>query len=401
MKVLQVNAVSGIRSTGRIVVEIADYLNNNGHKGYVAYSDGTPYEPGYKIGSNIEIKLHGLFSRIFGTQAYFSTIGTKNLLNYMENIKPDIIHLHNLHGNYINLELILKYVTKNDIPTVITLHDCWFYTGKCTHYTIDNCYKWKVECGNCPRLKKDNKSWFFDRTRKVNRDKKEWFSNVPRLAVIGVSDWITNEARESLLSSAKIITKIYNWIDLDIFKAVNTDGLRKKLHLGNKFVILGVASRWSDAKGLDKFIELANVIPKDMAIILVGNISKNVELPINIIHIKETHEINELVKYYSMADVFLNLSTEETFGKVTAEALACGTPAITIDSTANPEIVGEGCGYVLKDKDVFSILECIEYIRVEGKENYRKNCIEHARSNFLKNNRIQDHIKLYEKLISM
>lgn len=401
MKVLQINAVSGIRSTGRITVEITEYLNNNGHKGYIAYSDGIPYEKGYKIGSKIEIKLHGLFSRIFGTQAYFSRYETKKLLKYIEKIKPDIIHLHNLHGNYINLELLLKYIAAHDIPTVLTLHDCWFYTGKCTHYTIDNCYKWKTECGNCPRLKKDNKSWFLDRTKKMYKDKKEWFSNIPRLAVIGVSDWITNEANQSFLSSAKVITRIYNWIDFEMFKPVMTDGLRKHLHLENKFIILGVASGWSDAKGLDKFIELAKNIPDDMVILLVGSMRKNVDLPKNIIHINETHDVNELVEYYSMADVFINLSLEESFGKVTAEALACGTPVILIDSTANPELVGEGCGYIVKGQNLDEILNYIKIVQNKSKLHYSKNCIKYARNNFSKNDRIYEYLELYKKIMLM
>ena len=400
MKILQINAVSGIRSTGRITFEIADYLNNNCHEGYVAYSDGIPYYHGYKIGSKKDIKLHGLFSRIFGTQAYFSKISTKMLLNYIEKLNPDIIHLHNLHGNYINLELLLKYIAENDIPAVITLHDCWFYTGKCTHYTIDNCYKWKTVCGSCPRLKKDNKSWFFDRTNKMFGDKTEWFSKIPRLAVIGVSDWITNEARSSLLSSSKIITRIYNWIDLDIYKPVSTISIRKKFDLNNKFIILGVASGWSNTKGLDKYIDLARIISHDMVIILVGSIDKSVTLPQNLIHINETHDIKELVEYYSVSDVFLNLSLEESFGKVSAEALACGTPVITNNLTANPELVGENCGFIVESQNPIEILKYIKDIRSKGKAYYSEYCINYARENFNKNERISDHIVLYKSLIS-
>ena len=252
MKVLQINAVNGIRSTGRIITEISDYLNNNGHEGYVAYSVGLAYMKGYQIGTSFDKKVHALCSRAFGNQSYYSRISTKKLIKYIANIRPDVIHLHNLHDNYINLKLLLDFLAIKDIPTVVTLHDCWFYTGKCTHYTVDNCYKWKIECGKCPRLRKDNKSWFFDRTAEMLVDKKEWFGSIPRLAVVGVSDWITNEAKDSLLSTGNIITRIYNWIDLDIFKPVGTTSLRKKLNLENKYIILGVSSGWSKAKGLDK-----------------------------------------------------------------------------------------------------------------------------------------------------
>lgn len=399
MKILQINAVSGIRSTGRTCAEIADYLNKNGDEGYVAYSDGLPYNKGYKIGTLLEIKLHGLFSRISGLPGYFSKKGTRKFLRYLGELAPDIVHLRNLHGNFINLELLLTYLADHDIPTVLTLHDCWFYTGKCCHYTVETCFKWKRECSNCPRVRKDNPSWFLDRTRKMYQDKKKWFQKIPRLAVVGTSDWVTHEAKQSLLASAKIVTRIYNWVDLEVFKPVNADDLRCKLGLKNQFVILGIASGWSEHKGLNKFIELSSLIENDMSLILVGNISSGKCLPKNIIHIKETQDVNELVRYYSVADVLVNLSIEETFGKVTAEALACGTPAIVINSTANPELVGEGCGYIVGKYDIRAVVQSILDIRKQGKSVYSQNCRRYAQSHFDKNNRMLDYVALYERLM--
>jgi glycosyltransferase involved in cell wall biosynthesis len=401
MKILQINAVNSIGSTGRICSEITDYLNENFFEGYIAYSNGFPHEKGYKVGTSLESKVHALNSRVFGTQAYFSKTGTKKLIMYIEEIKPDVIHLHNLHGNFINLAILINYLADNDIATVITLHDCWFFTGKCTHYTVDGCFKWQTGCGNCPRLKKDNPSWFFDRTNKMYKDKKEWFGRIPRLAVVGVSEWITNEAKKSFLSSAKVIKKIYNWIDLNTFRPVDTASLRQKLGLNNKFIILGVSSGWSEAKGLNKFIELSKHITDDSVIILVGNISANIKLPKNVININETHNVNELVEYYSMADVFLNLSLEETFGKVTAEALACGTPAITNNSTANPELIGEGCGYINEISDIKQITQNILKIKEVGKELYSKNCIEYVKNNFDINDKLKEYTSLYKKLVAL
>ncbi|WP_288222085.1 glycosyltransferase [uncultured Clostridium sp.] len=398
MRTLHINAVSGISSTGRTCVDIATYLNNEGHDAFIAYSEGLHYIKEYKIGTVIEKKLHAIYSRVFGLQAYFSRNGTRNLLKFIEENKPDIVILSNLHGNYINLKLLLSYIAENDIPTIAILHDCWFYTGKCTHYTVDKCYKWKNGCDDCCRLKKDNPSLFFDRTSKIYNDKKELFEKIPRLAIVGVSDWITNEAKKSFLSSAKKITRIYNWIDIDVFKPVNTESLRHKLKLENKFIILGVASTWSNEKGLDKFVELANIIPEDMVIILVGNIGKEINVPNNIIHINETNNIDELVEYYSMADVFLNLSLEESFGKVTAEALACGTPIIVINSTANPELVGERCGYIIDENNISKILNNIIHIRNTGKNYYSKHCIEYAKNNFNKYDRLRDYLELFEEL---
>lgn len=399
MKVLQINAVNGISSTGRTSTEIADYLNQNGQEGFIAYSAGIPYTKGYRIGNVLDAKLHGLLSRIFGTQAYFSYFATKQLLNYMQKLKPELVHLRNLHGNYINLKLLLNYLAKNDIPTVITLHDCWLYTGKCTHYTVDNCYKWQRACGGCPRLKKDNPSWFFDRTKKMHRDKKQWTAAIPRLAVVGVSDWITNEAKKSFLSSAKIITRVYNWIDMDVFKPIGISVLQKKLGMQNKFVILGVASRWSNAKGLDKFIELAGLVTSDTVIILVGSMKDKIKLPNNMILIRETHDASELAQYYSLADVYLHLSLEETFGKTIAEALSCGTPAIVYNSTACPELIGEGCGYIVEPGYIEGINNAIKSVKKFGKSYYRDNVLSYSKKHFSKEKNINKTIGIYQEVI--
>lgn len=399
MKVLQINAVSGISSTGRTSTEMADYLNQNGHEGFIAYSAGVPYDKGFKIGNNLDVKIHALLSRLLGTQAYFSFYATKKLIKFIYKMKPDVVHLRNLHSNYINLKFLLNHLAKNDIPTVITLHDCWFFTGKCTHYTTDNCYKWQTGCGGCPRLKKDNPSWFFDRTRKMHRDKKKWFSAIPRLAVIGVSDWITSEARKSFFSSAKIIKRIYNWIDLETFKPTETIELRHNLNLQNKFIILGVASGWSNAKGLDKFIELAGKLSSDTAIILVGGMKENINLPANVIHIQETHDAKELAQYYSLADVYLHLSLEETFGKTIAEAMACGTPAVVFDSTACPEVVGNDCGIVVSPNDMEAVYKAVLEIKSSGKGKYADKCIKRATENFNMDDNIKQTINLYHEIV--
>ena len=399
MKILHINAVSGIRSTGRICSEIIESLHKNGHKGYIAYSDGIKSR-GYKIGNKFDHKCHSLLSRISGKQGYFSLIETYGLLKYIEYLKPDIIHLHNLHGNYINIKMLLKYIGKKDIPTVITLHDCWFYTGKCCHYTVDKCYKWKKECKQCPRIHKDNPSWFFDRSNKMYHDKKKLLGGIKNLAVVGVSDWITGEAKLSFLKDAKIIRRIYNWADFNIFKPVSADDLRLSMNLMDRFVILGVASFWTVDKGLYEFIKLSKSLPNNMVIILLGNIEEDIEAYKNIIHIQETHDIVSLVKLYSLADVLLNLSMEEACGKVTIEALACGTPVIALDSTSNPEQIGDSCGYVVKENHMEDIYRSIDHVYRNTKDYYSQGCINYARKNFNKEDCLNEYMKLYHEIIT-
>ncbi|MGE6415989.1 glycosyltransferase [Planococcus kocurii] len=399
MKAVHVNAVSGIRSTGHFCLEISNYINSGSDVSYIAYAEGENYENEYIIGNRIDRKMHALASRAFGKQSYFSKNSTKEFLGFLEEIEPDIIHLHNLHSNYINLDLLLNYIAKKDIATVLTLHDCWFFTGKCTHYTVSNCKKWIDGCHNCPRLKKDNPSWFFDCTPKMYQDKKKWFNNIPRLAVVGVSDWITREAQKSFLSSSAIITRIHNWVDLEIFKPVDTTQLTISLALQNKFVILGVASIWSDEKGIEKFKELSYILPDNIVIILVGTIPSNFDIPKNIISIPETHNTLELVKYYSLADVLVNLSLEETFGMVTAEALSCGTPAIVFNSTANPELIGQGCGYIVDIEDSNGIKESIQKVYNNGKEYYSTSARSFAQKYFSKVERMEEYQELYQEIV--
>lgn len=398
MKILHINAVNGIRSTGRLCSELIEYLNSNGHKAYIAYSDGIKAK-GYKIGTKLDRKCHGVLSRITGKQGYFSYLATYRLLKYMESLRPDIIHLHNLHGNYINIKMLLKYIAKKDIATVISLYDCWFFTGKCCHYTMEECYKWKEECKHCPRLHKDNPSWFFDRSKKMYYDKKNLLGQIKNLAVLGASDWITGEAKQSFLKNAKIISRIYYWVDFDVFQPVFAEDLRQSMKLMDKFVILGVASFWTADKGFYEFLRLSKKLPENMVIILIGNIKENIGEYKKLIHIRETHDKSEMVRFYSMADVVLNLSAEETFGLVTAEALACGTPVIALNSTSNPELIGASCGYVVEKNDRKDLYRKINLVYRNTKNYYSKHCINHANNSFNKANCINEYIKLYHGLI--
>ncbi len=401
MIILQINAVGQVKSTGRNCQEIAEYINQTtDYVCYTAFADGNIDEHNIKIGNKLDHKLHAFLSRLTGKQAYFSRFATKRLIKFIQNQKIDTVILNNLHGNYIHLPLLLKYLAQKDIATIVVLHDCWFYTGKCAYYVTEQCFRWKTGCRNCPQLKKDNISWFRDATKQMWKDKKMLFEAIPRLGVVGVSDWITDEARSSILGKAKIIRRIYNWIDLEIFSPKNTSNeWKKKFGIEGKKVILGVASDWNQRKGLNSFLELSNCLSDNYHIVLVGNMPKGVNLSPKITTVSATNSMEELVSLYDMADVFVTLSLEETFGKVSAEALACGTPVICFDSTANKELVGEGCGQVLDIKDKTSLHKAIETICDNGKEKYTNNCRLFAEKNFGKEERIKEYLKLFGELL--
>lgn len=401
MKVVHINAVYKIGSTGRSLMELNEDLNSNGVDSFCACSRTYGCDNVYQIGDEVSIKTHALMSRITGKQGYFSVYNTKKLIQYLDSIGPDIVHLHNLHANYIHLPMLLEYLAQKDIATIIMLHDCWFFTGKCMHYTTQGCYKWETECGNCPQLKEGNSSWFFDRTRQVLRDRIALFNAIPRLAIVGISDWVTNECRRSPISkNAKIIKRIYLWIDLEKFHPVDASQKRQALGLDDKFVIIGVAEQWGNAKGLDKFLGLAQQLSEDKVILLVGNPAPDVALPSNVLCVGRTNSQEELAEYYSLADVFVTFSYQETFGKVSAEAIACGTPVICYNSTACPELVGENCGIVVDKEDKNGIFNAVNEIQKKTKAAYTDTCIQFAKDNFSREKLTKDFIGLYKDLLS-
>ena len=399
MRVVQINAVCDTGSTGRICRELNDALVQQGHEGIVLYGNGnSEYELAHKVSGKLEVKIHGLLSRILGKNACFSPLATKRIMKALRSYQPDVVHLHNLHGNYVNLKL-LQYLAKYDIPTVLTLHDCWFFTGKCTHYTAVGCNRWQKGCHNCPQLKGDIPSWFFDRTDEMWQEKKELFAAIPRLAVIGVSDWITGEAQKSFLKDARSLERIYNWIDLSVFYPRGKEA-GGQFHISeDKHSILCIGAGWrEDSCKTKDLLALAQMLPAEYEIILAGAVPFADQLPSNIKSVGYISSADDLAKLYSACDVYVHLSREDTFGKVIAEAISCGTPAVVYDSTACPEILGEGCGHVVPVGDVEAIRKAVEMICGIPKTEFHECCIKHATEKFSKEKLIKDTLELYKRL---
>lgn len=403
MIIVQINDTYGTGSIGRSMAEMAIDLQKKGNTSYVFYASGTSsYENSKKIGNNIDQKIHAVLSRLTGMQGYFSWVSTYKLLKHLNYIKPDIVHLRNLHSNYINLRMLLQYLTRNDIATVVTLHDCWVFTGKCTYYVSVSCKKWKERCGKCPLLHEDNinPTFFFDKTTKCINDKRKWFREIPRLGVVGVSRWVTNEAKQSILSDRSPIT-IYNWIDQKIFYPHETSKVKERLSIpNNKFVVLMVTTFINKIKGYDVLLDLTKKLDARYQIVIVGKNAAKLEIPSRVTHVPYLNNSSELAEIYSMADVCINTTKYETFGKVTAEAVCCGTPVIVYNNTASPELVGQGCGHIVEERDgINGIIEAIETIRYNTKKYYTNNCLTFARKHFDKERAVEQYIRVYTNLI--
>ncbi len=394
MKVLQINANYGFGSTGIIVKDIGDTLKNNGDEPYYAYqSTNCEVENGYKIGNKIGWKWHALHARIFGKQAYASKLATKKFLKWVDKIKPDVIHFHNLHSNYVNLNLILNYIAKNKIKTVATLHDCWFFTGKCSHYVEEGCDKWQNACGNCPRNKKEVKSLFFDATSKVLNDKVSRFNKIEDLTIVGCSEWIANEVKKSKLKP-KCITYIRNGVDTSIFYP-RESSFRKDNGLDNEFVVLGLASKWYDSKNREQVKKLIND-NLGVKFVMLGVNDNNKEFFSsfeNVISLGYIKDRVKLAEIYSSSDVFVSLTHADTLPTVNMESICSGTPVITFNACGSPELIEDGItGFVVKEGDFEGVQEKINYI----KNNSLRFDVSKQQAKFDKNEAYKKYLEVYK-----
>lgn len=398
---LQINSVVNSGSTGHIAEEIGLVAINNGWNSYIA--SGRSGQPSKSesiiIGNAWDIRLHGIQTRLFDRHGLGSYKASLALVKKIINIKPDIIHLHNLHGYYLNIEVLFIFLATQSIPVVWTFHDCWPMTGHCAHFDFIGCEKWKTECNECPQKNKYPTSFLLDRSSKNHQLKKQLFSLPEYMTIVTVSQWLSDTTRQSFLKKYPIKI-INNGIDTTVFKPSNHDLIRAKYNILGKFVILGVANIWSVSKGLNDLIELSKIIDSNCQIVLIGLNQRQIEnLPLNIIGIVRTESKEELAEMYSLADVYVNTSVEETFGLTTAEALSCGTPAVVYNATACPEVISSETGFIVEKGDIKGLLKAIETVRKNGKNKYSKACRERAITLYDKNDRYMEYFKLYESIL--
>ena len=382
-------------SIGNIIRNLSFLLKKDREDCLNAYAGNAKTNPDdYIICNEKGRTLHKGLSYLTGLEGCFSFFSTLRFLNKLQQVKPDIIHIHNLHGWYINLFLLFHFLKKHpEIHPVWTLHDCWAFTGHCPHYEKEKCEKWISGCHNCCKHLQYPKS-YPDNSRLMYSIKKKLFTGLDELTIVTPSEWLCRQMKQSFLKQYPVRV-INNGIDLSIFKPTKSD-FRKRYGLENKFIILGVGSIWNYSKGLDVFVELSSKLPDKYQIILVGTNEKiESQLQDNVISIRKTNNQTELAEIYSSADVFLNPTREDTFPTVNIEALACGTPVITFFTGGSPEILTETCGKVITNKDVPSIIEAIkdlEHSRISPQE-----CVTRAKE-FDMNVKLIEYLNLYSDL---
>jgi putative colanic acid biosynthesis glycosyltransferase len=400
-KLLQINSVVNSGSTGRIAEEIGQMAINVDWVSYIAYgrNDGQSESHLIHIGNDRDIKLHGLQTRLLDRHGLGSKGATIDFIKKLEDIKPDIIHLHNIHGYYINIEILFNYLIKVEIPVVWTFHDCWPITGHCSHFSYVGCEKWKSQCFECPQKRGYPASYFIDRSKKNYILKKELFNSLSNLTLVPVSQWLSGVLKESFLQNYPIRV-INNGINTEVFKPSLSSDFRNKYGLEDKFIMIGVATSWGERKGLKDYIELSKILESEFQIVLVGLNKKQIEqLPNNILGIERTDNVGELADIYSSADLVLNLSYEETFGLTTVEGFACGTPGIVYNATASPELIDVSTGIVVEQGNINKLTEAIYSIKKKGKEYYSEACVNRAYRLYKKEDRYKEYIDLYESLL--
>lgn len=404
MILLQINVTVNTGSTGRIAEEIGQRAIAAGYDSYIAYGRTARASKSklIKIGSLWDMRWHGIMSLLFDAHGFASKRATKKLVRQIDAINPDIILLHNLHGYYLNIEVLLNYLKEKGLPVFWTLHDCWPLTGHCSHFMRYDCERYKSQCHDCPNRKGYPCSLFIDRSKHNFRKKKSLIQGLPNLTFIPVCEWMNKVVAESFMGGAKT-NVIYNGTDVSIFKPVTIEecnSIKEKYHIPDKKIILGVASTWKKRLAYYDFCWLNDQLTQEYIIVLVGMSEDQIrQLPKGIIGIRRTESVLELAALYSLADVFVNPTYVDNFPTTNIEALACGTPVITYNTGGSPEAIDENTGVVVPKGDKEALKKAIVKV-VTNKEKYTSEaCRQRAVAHFNKDDRFGDYIELFNKTL--
>lgn len=395
MTIFEINSVP-YGSTGRIMFQIADTVRKRGGVAYTAASYTKPRgerfpETHYRIGGAVGKTQHIILAKLTGRHGCYSHGATRRLIGKIKKIHPDVIHLHNIHGWYLNWAMLFDYLKSAGIPVVWTLHDCWSFTGHCPHFMAVGCDKWKTGCYACP-LYTFYPGCFLDDSDKQYTLKKRCFTGVPHLTLVTPSRWLADLVKQSYLKEYPVAV-IPNGIDLTKFRPTAGD-FRQRYGLENKTILLGVAFDWTYKKGISAFRQLAGELPEEYAIVLVG-VSETVakDLPKRIIPIACTQSQEELAQIYSAADIFVNPTLEDNFPTVNLEALACGTPVVTYQTGGSPECLTDACGMVVPYGDYEALKQAIFRMKA-AKASMSQACVARAQA-YGMSDAFEKYIELY------
>ena len=391
---LQINSSANASSHGKIAEAVGWLAIKQGWRSVIAY--GRRMNPSKSelihVGTSYDLREHGVESRLLDNQGLASRNATKKFLRQVEDIKPDVIQLHNIHGYYLNYKLLFEYLNSTNIPIIWTLHDCWSFTGHCAHFVTAGCEKWKTGCYGCP-LKGDYPKSFVDRSKRNYELKKKLFTANPNLHIVTVSDWLAGLVKQSYFHD-KEVRIIKNGVDLDVFKPMPFEKT-------NKYRILGVSGVWTKEKGLYDIFRLREMIDVDKyEIILVGLNKKQIdELPKGVTGLERTESIGELAMLYSSANALINLTYADSFPTVNLEALACGTPIVTYRTGGSPEAIDEKTGIVVEQGDVSAIANAVAKMCSLNREQLKNDCRARAEKGFNRNDRFEDYMNLYNEVL--
>lgn len=422
--ILQINVTANSGSTGRIAEQINQLAQNNGWETYIAYGrSNQPCKSKLIHTSNkFQVYEHYAEHRLFDNDGLASRVATRQLVNQIREIKPDIIHLHNIHDHWLNYQILFEYLNTLDIPVVWTQHDCWSFTGGCPYFSMRNCYRWRD--GGCTQGCPMKKHRIIEKTKRHYQLKHDLFTATKKLTLVPVSRWLEEIVRQSFFKCHNIVT-IQNGVDVSAFYPTYSIEVRQKYGIGTGWYVIGIASQWSVRKGFDDYLQLSSIISKEVKIVMVGlnaDQAKKARLH-GIVSIPRTQNVGELAALYSGAMMTLNLSREETFGLTTVEGYACGTPGVVYNATASPELVldspktleqintGEPLyvgetGWIVGQGDVEAVAKVIsDWMGAIAKDpdlevKMRKECRERAEREFNKDNKFADYLNLYNELLA-
>ena len=357
MRVLIINCVCGIRSTGRICTELADQFIAEGNEVRIAYGRMEEVPEQYqklavRIGAKKDLLVHVLRTRLFDQHGFGSVHATRRFLQWAEEYKPDLVWLHNIHGYYINVEILFTWIKSHpEMQVRWTLHDCWAFTGHCAYFTAVKCEEWKGQCAHCMQRREYPVCYGWGSVKRNFDRKKKAFTGVPHMTLITPSQWLANLVKQSFLKEYPVEVH-YNTINTEVFRPT-PGNFRERFRLQGRIIVLGVASTWDDRKGLKDFLQLAKMLDERFIIALVGLSHQQIRsLPSNIMGLGRTNDARELAELYTAADVFVNPTYEDNYPTVNLEAEACGTRVITYDTGGCRETIHGTQGVVVKTGDI-------------------------------------------------